>query len=151
MIISSAPSHQSLCPLTYFFLAPALLLLNWNVTPSPVFTNFWLQARTRLRKKNAQSCRSWLRHAGFVAIGHLCGVVVRIFLKGNAFHFVRSGVGDFNTRVKLAATSPSRHYRSLAKKMPKEKRRQCATRTLNMHQILILIESQDKIRTRTKF
>jgi len=37
----------------------------------------------------------------------------------------------------------------LAKKTPIEKGRKCAKRTLNMHPILILIESQDKMHTST--
>ena len=34
-----------------------------RVTPDPFFTNFWLQ----VRKKNAESFRSWLRYSGSVA------------------------------------------------------------------------------------
>jgi len=48
----------------------------------------------------------------------------------------------------------SRHFAQpplscLMKKTPEEKGRKCATRTLNIHPILISIESQDKIHTRT--
>ena len=57
---------------------------NWNVTPDPFFHKFWL----RLRKKNAESCRSRLRHSGSMAtsvmhrtcglvVNRTCGLVVR--------------------------------------------------------------------------
>jgi len=44
---------------------------NWKVTPDPVFSNYWIRDRIRVRKKYAESCRSRLRIRS-----HLCGKTI---------------------------------------------------------------------------
>jgi len=61
---------------------------------------------------------------------------------------------DFGLAAEVDQGKASRHFAQpplsrLAKKTSKEKGRKCAARTLNMHSILILIESQDKMHTRS--
>ena len=69
---------------------------NWQITPDPFFSNFWL--RLRVRKRNAESCRSRHRCSWSVATSGINVLATRCENLAPAYTPATSGIDAFATR-----------------------------------------------------